>query len=256
MLGAAARCFRRLKRTLRKKVLVSKDTVIPVRILLASASPRRRLLLPLLGLPVEVTQSEVDEQARPHESPRALALRLAEAKARAASESFRDSYESTLVVGADTVVALDDRTLGKPVDAAEAQEMLRALRARPHQVITGVAVYRADRAECSAGAVTTEVDMRAYSEEEIEAYIARGEPFDKAGAYAIQDPLFRPVERLVGCFPNVVGLPLREVVRLLHRQGYTFPSLPAEPLTAPCRLCDLTVSELERHRMGGPGAAQ
>ena len=179
------------------------------RIVLASASPRRRELLAALGLPFEVRPSEVDEdttEADPVRVAEGLALR----KARAVAEDARDA----LVIGSDTVVVLDGRMLAKPADAEEARAMLRALRDRPHEVITGVAVILDGRS--AASHARTAVRMRDYTDAEMEAFIASGGPFDKAGGYAIQDPAFAPVAAFEGCRCNVVGLPLAELRRLLR----------------------------------------
>jgi septum formation protein len=139
-----------------------------------------------------------------------------------------------LVVAADTLVVLDGRMLGKPPDAEAAFTMLRALRGRGHDVATGVAVRANDGREWGA-VVSSRVHMRLYAEREIEAYVARGEPFDKAGGYAVQDTQFRPVERLEGCYLNVVGLPLCAVAGGLEALSISV----AAPGTrsAPCAWC-------------------
>jgi septum formation protein len=138
-----------------------------------------------------------------------------------------------VIVGADSVVVLDGRALGKPRDAADAGRMLAELRGRPHEVISGVALVAAEG--CHRGAVRTRVEMRPYADEEIERYVASGRPLDKAGAYAIQDRAFGPVERIDGCYLNVVGLPLCEVSRGLRALGWPLPDERFEP---PCRLCE------------------
>ncbi|MCC6175349.1 MAG: septum formation protein Maf [Chloroflexi bacterium] len=211
------------------------------RLVLGSASPRRRHLLALLELPFSTAVADVDETPRPCERPDGLALRLAQAKAAA----LAGGQSAALVLGADTVVALDDRLLAKPADGEEARMMLRDLRGREHRVITGVAVAQAGRV-LVAGAIETLVAMREYGDGEIEAYIASGRPFDKAGGYAIQDPTFHPVARIVGCYPNVVGLPLCEARRQIAACGQT-PSGPPGPPSGPGgagvdgRGCDLCV---------------
>jgi len=137
------------------------------------------------------------------------AANVAMAKARAVTA---DAHET--VVAADTLVVIDNDILAKPADAEAARSMLARLRGRPHHVLTGVVLCSRDQA--FAGVVDTRVVMRAYAAEEVEAYIARGEPFDKAGGYAIQDQVFHPVERLDGCYLNVVGLPLCAVAAGLN----------------------------------------
>jgi MAF protein len=175
----------------------------------------------------------VDEQHYLLRDPTLSALSVALAKARAAAGELT-SHE--IVLGADTLVVLDGQTLGKPAGASEARDMLRTLRAGPHWVLTGVALR--DSNECEWGAVvSTRVHMREYGEEEVAAYIARGEPFDKAGAYAIQDRLFHPVERVEGCFLNVVGLPLCAVARGLQTLGALTALEPGASFVPPCPYC-------------------
>lgn len=157
------------------------------------------------------------------------ALNVAVAKARRAS-----ARDDEITVAGDTLVVADNRILGKPVHDAEATAMLRQLRGRPHVVLTGVALRAHDDREWGA-VVQTRVLMRAYSDEEIAAYIGRKEPFDKAGGYAIQDSEFRPVETLDGCYLNVVGLPLCAVMAGLEALGVEVQRRGS--LRAPCELC-------------------
>ncbi|MGC8879438.1 MAG: Maf family protein [Anaerolineae bacterium] len=185
-------------------------------IILASASERRRELLALLGLPFEVWPLQLDEAARPGESAVHLAARLSATKAAAARQQLvhsglADSY--SFVVGADTVVALEDQIFGKPRDAAEATAMLRQLRGRMHTVHSAVAIVEIASGRAVIHINTSRVWMRPYSDAEIAAYVATGDPLDKAGAYAIQHAGFHPVERLEGCFTSVVGLPLATLAR-------------------------------------------
>lgn len=140
-----------------------------------------------------------------------------------------------MVIGADTVVALDGAALAKPADAVEATGMLRQLRGAVHHVYTGVALRREDGREWAA-VVSTRVVMRDYGDQEIHEYVKRGEPFDKAGGYAVQDAAFRPVERLQGCYLNVVGLPLCGVAAGLETVGVSVPAKPWE-LLPPCDWC-------------------
>jgi MAF protein len=173
------------------------------RLVLASASPRRRellaRLLPQFGVAIPV----VDESPLGTESPAALARRLATAKARAIGRA----QPQAAVLAADTVVALDEDSLGKPADAAEARAMLVRLRGRVHRVITAVCLLPPG-SQPLTGARETCVRMRDYDDAEIRAYVETGDPLDKAGAYAIQDRRFRPVAGIRGCYTNVVGLPL------------------------------------------------
>jgi MAF protein len=159
--------------------------------------------------------------------PVAGALNVAMAKARAVSVA-----EGELVVAADTLVVVDHEVLGKPDDALEANRMLHRLRARSHDVLTGVALRTNDGQEWGA-VVSTRVIMRDYTSEHIDAYVARGEPFDKAGGYAIQDSRFRPVDRVEACYLNVVGLPLCAVAAGLNAMGTEV--MPAG--VAPCDYC-------------------
>ena len=183
-------------------------------IILASNSPRRKELLALLGLPYRSCPADIDESPLPGEAPRAYVLRLAEGKARTvASQVPVDS----LVIAADTTVADGMQILGKPVDEQQAVEMLNRLRGHTHQVYTGVAILRLADHTLLLDACATDVPMREYSPAEITAYVATGDPLDKAGAYAIQHAGFHPVETLQGCYANVVGLPLCHLTRLLRR---------------------------------------
>jgi septum formation protein len=199
----------------------------PSTLLLASASPRRRQLLPLLGLPFATCVSPVDEdetQERYKGPIEGLAQWLAEHKARGVL-TLAEAADH-LVITADTTVLLDGKVLGKPRDRDHARELLLSLRNRWHHVVTGVVVCRLSdgKPEIYSASCTTPVLMRPYSEEEIAAYIATGDPLDKAGAYGIQHPDFQPTERINGCYLDVVGLPLCTLVDLLAR----FDVQPAE----------------------------
>lgn len=187
-------------------------------LLLASASPRRRQLLSLFGLPYEVTTSPIDEdalQAQYRGPNEKLAQWLAEQKA--LGIHTLPEIAGRLVITADTTVLLDDSILGKPRDVAHARELLLSLRDRWHRVITGVTVSQTIDGELRmrSASCTTPVLMRSYSEAEIMAYIATGDPLDKAGSYGIQHPSFQPTARIHGCYLNVVGLPLCTLVNLL-----------------------------------------
>ena len=197
-------------------------------IVLASASPRRRELLPALGVTFEVIPADIDESGEDADAAR-LARDLARRKALAVAAD----RPADTVIGADTIVVLEGRQLGKPADATEARAMLEALRGRTHHVVTGVAVI-ANGAEATE-AVTTAVTMRDYSDDEVTRYIARGEPFDKAGAYAVQDAEFAPAAAVEGCRCAVIGLPLWTLRRLLLGAGVEAgpPELP-DCLGCPC----------------------
>ncbi|MEJ5225150.1 MAG: Maf family protein [Anaerolineales bacterium] len=185
-------------------------------VLLASNSPRRRQLLALTGWKYSVAASDVDESVRPGESPEVYVRRLAEEKARAAAQK---AHSERFVIGSDTTVVLDGDILGKPADADEALSMLRRLRGRTHQVFTGIAVLRLEDGLTHTDVCVTDVPMRAYSDDEIAAYVASGDPLDKAGAYAIQHAWFRPVASMAGCYASVMGLPLCHLARLMRAFG-------------------------------------
>lgn len=183
---------------------------------LASNSPRRRELLALTGWQFRVQAAEVDETPLPGEPAPAYVVRLAHAKALATGARLGSG---ALVVAADTTVVAEGRILGKPADAAEAIHMLRQLCGRRHQVYTALALLRTADQQKWETVCLTDVPMRRYSEAELQAYVASGDPLDKAGAYAIQHAGFHPVESLQGCYANVMGLPLCHLVRLLRRVG-------------------------------------
>ncbi len=191
-------------------------------LLLASGSPRRREILGKLSFPFRIVPADLDEetfaQAFQGSFPD-LVEALAAEKALAVAASEPD-FEG-LILAADTTVILEDEMLSKPVDSADAGRMLRRLRGRAHQVATGVALYDCRSKVLTSGQRCTAVWMRDYSDAEIEAYVATGDPLDKAGAYAVQHERFHPVERVEGCYLTVVGLPLCLVTRLLREHGIT-----------------------------------
>ena len=198
-----------------------------MKLILASASARRAEILRDAGIPFETLSMDVDESPRAGETVEAMALRLAEAKARAAVASLESPRETAIVVGADTVVDLDGEVLGKPSSARVAAEMLRKLSGRMHRVVTGLAVIRVPDGEARLELETTQVCFAALTAEEIEQYAATDEPLDKAGAYAIQGIAGRYVERIEGCYFNVVGLPLARLYRILKELGWQ-PDAPNE----------------------------
>jgi MAF protein len=208
----------------------------PADLVLASSSPRRRQILQQLGFSYTTVDVEVDESPHSGEAPEALAERLAQAKARAGASLCPGSW----CIGADTVVALGSAALGKPADAGAARTMLAQLRGREHRVLSAAALGRAT----SSGETrvwhsldTARVRMRDYTDEEIEAYVASGDPLDKAGAYAIQHAGFHPAERLGGCFLTVMGLPLPDLCALLDEAGASRPAITADSLEAICPNC-------------------
>jgi septum formation protein len=183
-----------------------------MRLILASSSPRRRELLTQAGFTFEVHPARIPEDLLPNEDPIAYVVRLAREKAQAVFDQINDPL--AIVLGADTTVTLDNHILGKPTDAADAARMLRLLSGRTHRVITGVALASAQRTEVAAE--ITGVRFLTLSDEEIAAYIAGGEPMDKAGAYGIQGRAARWIPRVEGCYFNVVGLPLALVSVMLE----------------------------------------
>jgi MAF protein len=182
------------------------------RLILASNSPRRRQLLTLTGLPFTVKVADVDESPIENETPAEYVLRLAEVKTRAIQADA-----DQVVLAADTTVVDGDNILGKPADAAEAVAMLTRLRGKTHQVYTGIALLRQSDGLLLSDLCVTDVPMREYSDEEIHAYVATGDPLDKAGAYAIQHPDFQPVARMDGCFASVMGLPVCHVILQMRK---------------------------------------
>jgi septum formation protein len=185
-------------------------------LILASSSPRRRELLAQAGYTFEVRPAHVNEDLRLDEDPIAYVVRLARDKAQAVfAEISRSSPSPQLIVlGADTTVTLDRHILAKPEDAADAARMLRLLSGRTHRVITGVAVATAKGTEVAAE--VTGVQFLTLSDREIAAYVATGEPMDKAGAYGIQGLAAKWIPRIEGCYFNVVGLPLALVTAMLE----------------------------------------
>ncbi len=184
-------------------------------IALASASPRRKELLAQAGFTFQVEPSGIPEVRKPAESPIAFVTRLAREKAQDVFSRLAGATdESRIVIGADTVVVCDDLVLGKPVDADDAKRMLRLLAGRTHQVVTGVCVLSGEVVESAAE--VTFVTMQTIADAEIDAYVATGEPMDKAGAYAIQGYAARWIPRIHGCYFNVVGLPLALVSAMIE----------------------------------------
>ena len=184
----------------------------PEPITLASGSPRRRQLLEMLGIPLRVEQANVPEEPRPLETPMDYAERLAREKALA--------VRGALVLGADTTVVVGDAMLGKPADAADALRMLRMLQGRTHHVVTSVALVAGEVVRQATD--ITSVTFRRVDDDLLGAYVATGEPMDKAGAYGIQGYGAALVERIEGDFFGVMGLPVRLVLMLLEEAGYSY----------------------------------
>jgi septum formation protein len=185
-----------------------------VRLLLASASPRRAELLRAAGLPFDIQAADVDERRLAGEAPDAYVRRLATAKAAMVARS----HPERVVVGADTAVVVGDDILGKPTDSADAGRMLRVLSGRDHSVLTGLAVWQGARRLEAVD--STAVRFRPLTTDEISWYVASGEPHDKAGAYAIQGLASRFVEHIGGSYSNVVGLPVARLYAMLVELGW------------------------------------
>ena len=195
-------------------------------LILASASPRRRELLTQAGYRFAVQPSSIPEFLRPGEDAIRFATRLAREKAEEVFARQPSSTRPVMVLGADTVVVCQTEVMGKPADAADAARMLLLLSGGTHQVVTGVAVvWGSGSAEVAAE--VTQVTMRTLSPQEVAAYVATGEPMDKAGAYAIQGYAGRWIPRIHGCYFNVVGLPLALVTSLLEGAEQRLANRPA-----------------------------
>jgi septum formation protein len=197
-----------------------KDLELKTKIILASQSPRRRRLLERAGLRFSVIPSEFDEASISASTPDDYVRRLAVEKARDIGRKHPECW----VIGADTVVVVDNGILGKPASPSEARGMLQRLSGRTHQVLTGYCICRMSGTRSFADTVRTDVHFKALSNDEIEWYIATGEPLDKAGAYAIQGIGAFLVKRINGSYTNVVGLPVCEVIEVLVREkviGFT-----------------------------------
>lgn len=185
------------------------------KIVLASASPRRKELLEQIGLQFEVEPSDYDEEIVAGSEPHEMARRLSLGKARAAARKHRNA----LIIAADTFVVFGDRILGKPRTDAEAREMLRALSGQAHSVITGFTILDVETGKVVSRSVETRVHMRTMTLKEIENYVRSKEPLDKAGGYAIQEWGAVLVERIEGDYCNVVGLPLSALAESLREFG-------------------------------------
>lgn len=200
-----------------------------MRFILASSSPRRRELIASLGFEFEIIKPDVDETQHADENPYEFVERVSNDKAKAVVQMVSQQNDDTVILAADTIVVaadtigvdFDGELLGKPENDADARGMLQRLRGISHTVCTAIQVIRlGDEAQQISQQVRTLVTMRDYSDAEIDAYIATGDPMDKAGSYAIQHPVFRPVDHIDGCYNNVVGLPLCAVKQALSEVGF------------------------------------
>lgn len=189
-------------------------TAQPFRLILASASPRRRELLTQAGYVFDVEAADVDETPRANEAPAAYVKRLAEEKAQAILAKHAAFHGLLIVLGADTTVVCDNEILAKPDDAAHAKQMLGKLSGRAHEVLTGIAA--ATRERVISDVETTEVVFSEISDADLDRYCVTGEPLDKAGAYGIQGYAARWIPRIDGDYFNVMGLPIARAVRLIE----------------------------------------
>jgi len=187
-----------------------------MKLILASASPRRAEILRNAGFEFDVHPAHVDETRLPSESPEDYVRRLADAKARSAAEQIGRKHTRAIIIGADTAVVVAGKLLGKPNGVEDAKRMLRLLSGRTHEVLTGVAALRVPEGSSALHVETTRVTFLELSDSDIENYVATGEPFDKAGAYGIQGIGGKFVREIEGCYFNVMGLPLSRVWSLVR----------------------------------------
>ncbi len=192
------------------------------KLILASASPRRQQLLAQLGLCFATMPADIEERQQLGEAPTAYVIRMAQTKAQHLAQQFPDA----LVLGADTIVTIDARILGKPQSATEARQMLQRLSGRHHTVVTGLALLQHSTGCTRLDTVSTDVLFRPLTQADIDHYIATDEPFDKAGAYAIQGRGGAFVAAFEGCYTNIVGLPLQRTAALLRAAGLVVPTVP------------------------------
>jgi septum formation protein len=199
-------------------------------LILASQSPRRKEILETAGIPFQVKVANVDESVHSGEAPNSYVRRVAAAKAMAVPREPGD-----VILAADTTVVAAGQILGKPEDANDAKRMLRLLSGEFHEVLTGICIFSGTKLQIDAE--STLVYFSKLSEEEIESYVHSGEPMDKAGGYAIQGLASKYIQRVEGCYFNVVGLPISLVYRHLKAVGVTKPITPeCGPPTLPCGL--------------------
>ncbi|HWS24864.1 MAG TPA: Maf family protein [Anaerolineales bacterium] len=187
-----------------------------LKIILASTSPRRKELLGLITDHFEIESADVNESVHLNEMPWNYVRRLALEKALKVAKRHG---EDVIVLGSDTTVVLDDEIIGKPIDSQDAWRILSSLKGRYHQVYTGVAAVNNATTSVTSRVIRTDVPMRAYSNEELNAYIASGDPMDKAGAYGIQNSDFVAKQELVGCYASVMGFPICAVQSIVQAAG-------------------------------------
>lgn len=206
------------------------------RLVLASGSPRRRALMAAFKPPVDRIAPAGEEGPQRHgETPEDFVQRLSLAKAQEVAERAAGS----VVLGADTAVVFDGQVIGKPSGGPDATAILARLRGRTHRVVTGVTALDTESGHFHSSATCSDVAMRCYSDAEVDDYVRSGEPFDKAGAYAVQDPRFHPARNVTGCYLNVVGLPVCAVAMLLSRMGVEERIWPDWQPPSECTDCPL-----------------
>lgn len=188
-----------------------------IQFILASQSPRRRELLQLLGIPFQIMVANADEDSISVPEPALNVVQTAQLKSAKIAASLQPNHPPTIILAADTTVAHAGEMLNKPGNVEESWQMLRRLRNTKHEVHTGMVLLDPRNKREWRGVSTAVVTMRPYTDAEIETYIATGDPFDKAGGYAIQHPQFRPVAHLQGCYCNVMGLPVCDLIVALEQ---------------------------------------
>jgi len=191
-----------------------------MKLILASASPRRAQILRDAGLRFEIVQANVSERRKRGETARSMTRRLAQAKAQAVLGKFGSKPPQSIVIGADTIVEVNGRLLGKPRSPRAAREMLEKLSGRTHRVVTSVAAIRLSDRAARIATESTQVRFAVLNADQIAQYVSTGEPLDKAGAYAVKGIGGRFIERIEGCYFNVVGLPLARLCRMLIDLGW------------------------------------
>ena len=202
-----------------------------MKLILASGSPRRKELMEDLGLEFQVMTSDVTEDALPGEAPQDMVMRLSLEKASSVAENLKDGY----VIGGDSMDVLDGQALGNPVNADDARRMLRRLSGTRHQVMTGISVLNAATGKRMTEFMASPIKLRILTEAEIDTSIMSGAPFDKAGAYAVQDQELRPAEWWQGSYPNIVGLPVCRLLEMLQEMGFTIKSRQLMKAPPGCR---------------------